>query len=37
MSKHATDVLESQPPYVPHDTQHSPVVLYQLKKRADDW
>ena len=24
-------------PCEPHDAQHSPVVLYQLKKRADDW
>lgn len=34
MSKIATDVQEH---YTPDDRQHSPVVLYHLKKRADDW
>ncbi len=35
MSTLENDALETT--YEPHDTQHSPVVLYQLKKRADDW
>ena len=34
MSKIANEVQEQ---YTPHDLQHSPVVLYQLKKRADNW
>ena len=29
--------IDGAPEYRPHDTQHSPVVLYQLKKRSDDW
>jgi uncharacterized membrane protein len=37
MSKLDIEDHERQPPYEPHDTQHSPVVLYQLRKRADDW
>jgi uncharacterized membrane protein len=31
------NVNESPQRYIPHNDQHSPVVLYQLKKRADDW
>ena len=37
MSKLEADVGEPQQRYEPHDVQHSPVVLHQLKKRADDW
>ncbi|HEY7136083.1 MAG TPA: DUF1003 domain-containing protein [Acidimicrobiia bacterium] len=37
MSKLGTDVQEAHPQHAPHDAQHSPVVLNQLKKRADDW
>jgi uncharacterized membrane protein len=37
MSTIGTDVHETETPYEPHDDQHSPVVLYHLKKRADDW
>ncbi len=37
MSTVHTDVHGSVPKYEPHDEQHSPVVIYQLKKRADDW
>jgi uncharacterized membrane protein len=29
--------VEERSGYRPHDDQHSPLVLYQLKKRADDW
>ena len=36
MSKLETDVNEQQR-YEPHDSQHSPVVLYHLRKRANDW
>jgi uncharacterized membrane protein len=36
MSAHL-NVNEPPQRYIPHDDQHSPVVLYQLKKRADDW
>src|SRR5205823_796397 len=24
-------------PYEPHDAQHSPVVIYQVERRSDDW
>jgi uncharacterized membrane protein len=37
MSYGERDVNEAGRPYQPHDTQHSPVVLFQLKKRSDDW
>jgi uncharacterized membrane protein len=37
MSTLESDTHEIEPTYEPHDDQHSPVVLYQLKKRADDW
>jgi uncharacterized membrane protein len=37
MSNIESDVHEPKRPYQPHDEQHSPVVLHQLKKRADDW
>lgn len=37
MSTLDINVPEHSQPYQPHDAQHSPVVLYQLKKRADDW
>jgi uncharacterized membrane protein len=36
MSKTET-IHEPKRPYQPHDEQHSPVVLFQLKKRASDW
>ena len=28
---------EPETPYRPHDQQHSPIVLYQAKKRANDY
>ncbi len=37
MSTLQTDVHGLDRRYEPHDVQHSPVVLYHLKKRADDW
>jgi uncharacterized membrane protein len=37
MSNIEPDVHELRRSYQPHDEQHSPVVLYQWKKRADDW
>lgn len=30
-------LIERQKLLIPHNLQHSPVVLYQAKKRADDW
>jgi uncharacterized membrane protein len=36
MSTLETDIADPQP-YQPHATQHSPVVLNDLKKRAEDW
>lgn len=32
-----SSLIERQKLITPHDLQHSPVVLYQMKKRADDW
>jgi uncharacterized membrane protein len=37
MSTGATSVVDDAPSYTPHDEQHSPVVLRNLKKRSDDW
>ena len=37
MAKLHTEVHEQPPANQPDDTQHSPVVVSQLKKRADDW
>ena len=37
MSKIETDRHEPPRKYEPHDEQHSPIVLYQQKKRAGDW
>ena len=37
MSTQEIGVHDAGSPYAPHDGQHSPLVLYQLKKRADDW
>ncbi len=37
MSMLETDVHEPERQYQPHTTQHSPVVLYHVKRRADDW
>jgi uncharacterized membrane protein len=37
MSKIATEPRDSKSQYQPHDEQHSPIVLYQQKKRAGDW
>jgi uncharacterized membrane protein len=37
MSTRDANANEQRPTYNPHDEQHSPVVLYQLKKRASDW
>jgi uncharacterized membrane protein len=37
MSTPVTNPIEGADSYSPHDDQHSPVVLYQMKKRADDW
>jgi uncharacterized membrane protein len=37
MAKLDTEVHEHQPANQPDDTEHSPVVISQLKKRADDW
>ncbi len=37
MSTTVTGINEPRSSYTPHDQQHSPVVLYQLEKRADDW
>jgi uncharacterized membrane protein len=32
-----SSIMEQRKPCTPHDLEHSPVVLYQMKKRADDW
>ena len=37
MSTLDVNVKEPRPPYTPHDDQHSPVVVYQQRKRASDW
>ncbi|HTN80088.1 MAG TPA: DUF1003 domain-containing protein [Acidimicrobiales bacterium] len=37
MSTLHTDVNGLDSRYEPHADQHSPIVLYHLKKRADDW
>jgi uncharacterized membrane protein len=37
MSTAVTGTNEPKSSYTPHDQQHSPVVLYQLEKRASDW
>ena len=37
MSSNAADIHDTDRSYQPHGLQHSPLVLYQLKKRADDW
>ena len=37
MSTIETHVPVPERPYQPHDEQHSPIVVYHLKKRADDW
>jgi uncharacterized membrane protein len=33
----AAGTSEQRSSYTPHDQQHSPVVLFQLQKRANDW
>jgi uncharacterized membrane protein len=37
MSTAVTVTNEPRSSYSPHEQQHSPVVLYQLEKRANDW
>ncbi len=37
MSTTVTGTNEPPSTYTPHDQQHSPVVLYQLEKRSQDW
>jgi uncharacterized membrane protein len=37
MSTPVAAIDDPQKSYVPHDQQHSPVVLYQMEKRANDW
>jgi uncharacterized membrane protein len=37
VSKLESDVHDRGVPYKVHETQHSPVVLHQLQKRADNW
>jgi uncharacterized membrane protein len=37
MSTIESTIDEPRPHYEPHDHQHSPVVLYHVKKRGNDW
>jgi uncharacterized membrane protein len=37
MSTFEINANEPRQPYTPHDDQHSPVVLHQMRKRASDW
>ncbi len=37
MSTPATTINQPRSSYTPHDQQHSPVALYQIEKRANNW